>query len=266
MSIIVFLSVTGAPGVTTSAIGAAMNWPRPTLYIEADTSKNSSILPGFFRAQYPHNQGLSNLSIDHLRGQLTPAGILDAAFHADGRYFVAGFDSAAAGAGTSTLWGALAQTLGSFEGANTDVIIDIGRYGINDARLPLLQAADSVLLALHPTLADVYAARERVPELLTRLSPLGHAERLALWLVEEPGEQYDSEEVSDLLRIPAAARLKNDPAAAAVFSRGSKAPAKFDRSAFRRSLTTGIDAINHNIRLRRDRLGVRPSVTEEVSA
>ncbi|MCS5524780.1 hypothetical protein NY551_18755 [Curtobacterium flaccumfaciens pv. oortii] len=266
MAVITFLSVAGAPGTTTSAVATAMQWPRPALFIEADIAKTSSILPGFFRAQYPHNRGLSTLSLEHLRGELNPRGILESAFRAGDRYFVAGFDSAAAGAGTTSLWGALAGTLSAFEGANTDVLIDLGRYGVNDVRAPLLQAADSVQVTLRPTLPDIYAARDRVTDLRSRLQPVGHVDHLELWLIDDVGEQYAQAEVSNLLGLPISARIDHDPAAAAVFSRGSNAPSKFDRSRFQRGIKAGIDTISQNIQQRQERLGVRPSETEEATA
>ena len=59
MSIILFTSLSGSPGVTTSAVAATVNWHRPAMLIEADTSKTSSIHPGYLRGEIDHSRGLS---------------------------------------------------------------------------------------------------------------------------------------------------------------------------------------------------------------
>jgi len=36
MALIALASATGAPGVSTTALGLALNWPRPVVLVEAD--------------------------------------------------------------------------------------------------------------------------------------------------------------------------------------------------------------------------------------
>ncbi len=43
--IITLVSASGAPGVTTTAIGLAVRWPRPVVLVEADPKGGSGIWP-----------------------------------------------------------------------------------------------------------------------------------------------------------------------------------------------------------------------------
>ena len=54
MSLIVLTSASGSPGVTTTALGLALGWPRPALLVDADPQCNLSslILGDDFDAYY----------------------------------------------------------------------------------------------------------------------------------------------------------------------------------------------------------------------
>ena len=62
MAVIALGSAAGSPGVTTSALGLALTWPRPVLLIEADPTGGSAMLAGFFRGTTPHTAGLIDLA------------------------------------------------------------------------------------------------------------------------------------------------------------------------------------------------------------
>ena len=57
MAVIALGSAAGSPGVTTSALGLALTWPRPVLLIEADPTGGSAILAGFFRGILAQTKG-----------------------------------------------------------------------------------------------------------------------------------------------------------------------------------------------------------------
>ena len=52
MAVIVLVSAAGSPGVTTTAVGLALTWPRPVLLVEADPTGGSAVLAGFFRGAH----------------------------------------------------------------------------------------------------------------------------------------------------------------------------------------------------------------------
>ncbi|HEY9562625.1 MAG TPA: hypothetical protein VIR30_02545, partial [Nocardioides sp.] len=58
MAVIALCSASGSPGVTTTALGMALLWPRPVLLIEADATGGSGILAGYFRGIKSYDQGL----------------------------------------------------------------------------------------------------------------------------------------------------------------------------------------------------------------
>jgi flagella basal body P-ring formation protein FlgA len=73
MAVIVLASAAGSPGVTTSASGLALTWPRPVLLIEADPTGGSAMLAGFFRGTTAHTAGLIDLAWAHREGLLIEA-------------------------------------------------------------------------------------------------------------------------------------------------------------------------------------------------
>ncbi len=73
MAVIVLASAAGSPGVTTSAFGLALTWPRPVLLIEADPTGGSAMLAGFFRGTTAQTTGLLDLAWAHRQGLLADA-------------------------------------------------------------------------------------------------------------------------------------------------------------------------------------------------
>ena len=45
MAVIALTSASGSPGVTTTALGLALLWPRPVLLVEADPTGGSACSP-----------------------------------------------------------------------------------------------------------------------------------------------------------------------------------------------------------------------------
>ena len=51
MALIVMFSAAGSPGVTASALGVALTWPRPVLLVEGDPTGGSAVFAGYLRAE-----------------------------------------------------------------------------------------------------------------------------------------------------------------------------------------------------------------------
>ena len=136
MAVIVLGSVAGAPGVTTTAVAAALNWPRPVVLLEADLSRPSSILPGLLRGQVDHSRGLTPLAVDHQRGTLTIDSLWAQTVQiAPDRYLVPGFASPAAARGTTAVfWGRLGETVAALESGNLDVLVANAGSGFPGAK------------------------------------------------------------------------------------------------------------------------------------
>ena len=260
MAILALTSLAGSPGVTTVAVGAALNWPRPVILVEADISKSSSILPGFLRGQVDHALGLTPLSVVHQRGEISLANLWAQTIElAPDRYLIPGFSSLQAARGTTTLWVALGAALAGLEAAGVDVLVDLGRLSQNDSRMPLLQQADSVLVVARPVLPDVAALAPRVGDLAASLGLAGRDGALSLLLVDSAMESYSSSEISRALGLPVTARLDWDVRTAAVYSLGAAKQLRFDRAPLVRSLVTANEAISHALADRVAKLGRRPT-------
>lgn len=100
-----FASATGAPGVTTTALAAALHWPEPALLIEADTSKTTDVMVGYFRGQLPHSSGLAGLL--ERPGDIHASALLEQSLPLTEESYpkvTPGFTSLAAGQSAIALW------------------------------------------------------------------------------------------------------------------------------------------------------------------
>ena len=266
MAVIYLTSVSGSPGVTTTALALTMNWPRPVVLVEADISKPSGILPGYLRGQMDHSRGLTPLAVQHQRGQLRPRSIWEQSILlGEDRFFVPGFSSIAAGAGAgASFWNALGATLSAIATQGADVLVDAGRFGVRDDRKALMQLADMVTLVTRPVMPDIAAVRARRQELSELLNAVGHDDWLTLLLVDAEHEAFRDGEVSRAVELPVLHRLTSDPRVAAVYSVGAEATINNRRSLLTRDLALLPDVLDQAIRERRDRLGAIP--LEEVTA
>ena len=63
MAIVALVSASGSPGVTTTALGLALLWPRPVMLVEADPTGGSGLLAGYFRCTREYDSGLIELAL-----------------------------------------------------------------------------------------------------------------------------------------------------------------------------------------------------------
>ena len=66
MAVIALCSASGSPGVTTTAVALAWNWPRPVMLVEADPVGGSAILAGTFQGMREYRSGLVELATTNL--------------------------------------------------------------------------------------------------------------------------------------------------------------------------------------------------------
>lgn len=267
MAVIALVSAKGAPGVTTTALGLTLSWPRPVLLIEADVRGGSSVLAGWLRATVPHDRSLVDAAIAHHDGRLaeelpnytislppdepeSPRRLLPAIPRANQR------------APLTPMWAPLAR-LAAQLGADTgtDVIIDGGQLWIDQGPDALLNGADALLLVTRADLPAVTAAWAATGPLKAQLAAAGGgADCLALLLIggrsHGPATStYSVREIRDALGTPVLGRVAHDPAAAAVLHRGASIR-RFERSDLMRSLKPVADAATH---LAAHRTSLRPS-------
>ncbi|MBD3783708.1 MAG: hypothetical protein IE926_12280 [Micrococcales bacterium] len=242
MSLIVVCSSSGSPGVTTSALGLALTWPRPVLLVEADPTGGSALLAGYFRGQVTPAASLVDLAFAHRTGALAEA-IPALAMTVPGTEVSILPGTLAHGQARSleALWAPLAATLKALDAMGQDVLVDAGRLGLTGSPEPVIEEADLCLLTVRTDLVSLAGARSWAQTLRTRFDAQGAGDSLGLLTVGQ-GRPYSPREVATVLGVPVLASLAWDEAAAAVFARGAPRPRRFETSPLLRSLRATGDA------------------------
>lgn len=270
MSLIVLASASGSPGVTTTALGLALTWPRPVLLVEADPTGGSSVAAGYLRGQLVPPEAMLDLAFAQQGGDLLETLARVSITLPGSRVgFVAGVRSHEQANSLVPLWEPLASALRLLEDTGQDVIVDAGRLGLAGSPLALLEQADLALLCTRSDLVGLAGARSWAATLKDRFERAGAATNLGLLLVGT-GEPFTAREVTTVLDIPVVATVAWDPAPAAVFSHGAPPPrpgigqrmagrSGIDDTSLVRSLRASRSAINATIRDTTNQLSVSES-------
>lgn len=237
MAVIALTSAAGSPGVTTTAVGLTLSWPRPVLLVEADPTGASSVLAGYFRGTRAYDVGLIELALSPATpGEALPDVVRPLNGH--DAWFLAGTRSPAQAAGLSRIWAPLSVALAGLEDLGQDVIIDAGRLGLVGSPEPLIESADLTLLLTRSTLPALAAARA-----WTSVPRGSKTWRQSGVLLVGEGQPYRPAEIAKSLDLPIVATLPDAPAEAAVFHRGDTPPRGFDTGPYARSLRAAIAAV-----------------------
>src|ERR1700710_1505168 len=124
MALVVLASASGSPGVTTSAVGLTLSWPRPVLLVEADPTGGSAVLAGYFRGSAAHTGGLLDLAWAQRAGAVS-GGPAEAVMPVPGSSvsLLPGVRSHEQSRSLAGLWDALAVTLAGWDEAGQDVMV-----------------------------------------------------------------------------------------------------------------------------------------------
>lgn len=257
MAIIALTSLAGAPGVTTAATALAVHWPRPVLLLEADTSAVSTLMAGFFRSNLRTTDGgIEKLAFALARNALDTEDLLDGDYQIaipvhdlppipdmpipsipDGHklWVIPGFVNYAIVDGVRGLWKKLPRLLSGLDDGGIDVIIDLGHLDVDDPRLPLLDAADWVLVTASSSMIDLNRAYRRLelPDINQRARAFA-GDRYWTLLTSPAAEAVSTKEFGTHV-LPVVSTLPHDPDGAAVFSHGRPDP-KPNKNAYRRAI------------------------------
>jgi hypothetical protein len=265
MAVIAFASAKGAPGVTTSVLALAFAWLRPALVVEADMTGSSSILAGFLRGGTDHSRGLVGVSVSARQHGFTDSGLWEQCLCiGDERYLLPGIADPTQAPALTSAWTPLAGVFAGLEAAGVDTLVDAGRLGTAYAPMPLLRAADAVVLVTGTRLPDVYALSRRVPALRTDLAAHGDSERLCMLTVGE-GRPYTNGEIQASLGVKVLGSIAWDPLSADVYSVGSAPGRRFESSALARTAGAAASTLSGLVRDLRARLApamVQPAEKE----
>ncbi len=231
-------SAAGAPGVTTTALGLALTWPRPVLLADCDPGAHQAVLAGYLAGQTAGGKGLLRVAEAHRDRRGLREVVIDQCLPlgADGstRLFLPGFARPGSAALFGGVWDELADTFDRLTELGYDVIVDLGRLSPGGPPAALLERSAVTGLVLSSTLRAAMAARAHL-SVLTEQERLSTAGRAGLVLIGE-GQPYGRREMTAALGVGVHAVLARDPASAAHLSDGRPRHRKFDSAPLLRSL------------------------------
>lgn len=250
MALITLASAAGSPGVSTTALGLALVWPRPVILVEADPAGSSALAAGYFHGQLDH-AGLVELAAAHrsgLLGDVLPRMLMP--IEGSAASLLLGSRSHEHAVGLAQLWEPLLAALTAVSDSGQDVLVDAGRLGLTGAPLPFVERADATMLVTRSSLPALVAAQSWATTIAEGQLP-DHAVGT---IVVGPGWPYPNSQVAKALGLPVAGVIEWDPARAAVFSEGAERPIprfggpkaaqrSFDHSGYVASLRSAADTI-----------------------
>ena len=251
MSVVVLAGAGHSPGVTTTALGLALAWPRPVLLVDADPHPSQSVLAGYLQGSDPFGKGLwALLSAHRERRPLAAAldrAVLDLASD-DGpaRRFLPGFANPGMVELFAPVWPEFAAVLGEWE---ADVIVDTGRLGNRGLPAALVDEADAVVMVTRTSLADLVQLRLYLP-LVTAVVP----DRLSLLLVG-PGRPYPAGEIGTQFGVSRVESIPWAPDDAEVWSHGAPAGRRFATGGFLKGVRRTASDLAERLAARQHRIG-----------
>jgi hypothetical protein len=260
MALIVLTSAAGAPGVTTTAVGLTLAWPRSVIMVDADPGAYQAVLAGYLRGQVATGKGLQRVAEAHRDRRPLAEVVSDetvplADDSSVSRRLLPGFARPANAALFGPVWPDLAETFARYESAGIDVVVDAGRMDGTGLPQPLVDRADLVALLMRTTLRSIAAVRSYATVLKDQARLTGVDSNIGLVLVGE-NQPYGGREITRSLGIPVIATVAADVESAAAFSDGSSRGRRFDRAPLPRSLHRATGDLGDYIRRRRTRLGL----------
>ncbi len=243
MSIYLLTSASGAPGVSTAALGMALRWPRASMLLEADVQQ--SLLAGYFGGSVPAEPNLTQVALRASRGE---ENLKEAIWHAAQRFpsdaephrrlFIPGPTPPWMRHAVDQRWGSIAPTLSRMDEAGLDVLVDLGRIPTPVSQTPsllpaaLVDSSDLVAVMMEPTLPGIAAARVLLEGLLMQIKHSVRQPELCL-LLREPAsaprrlgrahvaaQTYSAREITRQLKVPVGGTVDHDPAGALLLNQG----------------------------------------------
>lgn len=248
-------SISGAPGVTTTALGLAAVWPRHVLVIDADFHR--SALTGSFGGDVPAEPGLLQVAmaagrpgadlVDMIWNVARP---LPGDSESTRRLLVPGVLMPWALTTVSARWISIAPALRQLSHhTGTDVIIDLGRLQPpvsaqpSAIPAPLLEVADLICPLVEPTLYGLVGADAMMQGIRAQAESAGHRDRIRL-IRRHPRVRdrdqsrvasYSNHDITRLWGLPVFSDIPTDAKAAAVVTHNLPRDARWRRTALLRS-------------------------------
>lgn len=260
MSVVVLASASGAPGVTTTALGLALTWPRDVLLLDADRTPSQAIAAGYLRGQSLPSQGLLGvLSAQRERRDLLaeveeqrvplPTPPTKEGAPAE-RWFLPGFVHLGAVDAFAGVWASLGEALRE---AEFDTLVDAGRLGLRGLPDDQVRTAHLVAVVTRTSLRSLAALRLYLGPLLDQVD----ASRVGLVLVG-PGRPYPAHEIAAQFGVPVVAEIGWHPRPADELGEGVPLGNRWHSTALARAYATAAQRLVGQLDADRARVG-RPA-------
>lgn len=249
MSVLTLTSAGGSPGVTSTALGLALSWPRDCLLVDANRDPDQAVLAGFLGGADPGGLGLPALALAHREGRSLDPEVVRASLplptdSAIRRAFLPGFAHPAGAELFTPVWPALLESLHASSRIGMDVVVDAGRIGRSGLPAALVQRSDLLLVCCRTSLRALACLRLYLPRLLDATHEV--ATRVGLLLVGD-GRPYGAGEIAAQFQTPVMATIVHDPAAASVLSDGAAPARRFADSSYRRSIVAATSRLSADL-------------------
>ncbi|HLV57797.1 MAG TPA: ParA family protein [Natronosporangium sp.] len=222
MSLTALVSAKGSPGVTVAALACTLTWPGRCVLVECDPA-GGSVQAGFLAGALPADRGIGELAVAHLRGESLSdvwwRQLIDLRPPHAQRLLLPGITDPVRSATLQPVWQHLAEFFSGLASDGYEVIADCGRLATPNPPLPVLHAADLVLLTLRPDLPGISAALPVARSLRAHLSGQRGGDPPLALLLTGPGDQ-PTRTVARHLDAPVAGTLPDDRRTAGVLSHG----------------------------------------------
>ncbi len=254
MTVTILTSASGAPGVTTTAVGLTVHWPDSCLLVDGDYQQ--AVLAGYLEGRHLTPNGIvhvinaARISPD-VREAVWRQAIPLPDDGPDGtrRLFLPGLTSAQTAEALTQSWFSIAAALRDLDDAGIDIVVDLGRLTARGVHPALLDAASHVLLMTKPTMRAVGACHWAAQRLVDQTADRGVGTQVGLLVVRRPAlstaallgadptdRGYSNTEIEDFLPLKVLASIVHDPANARLLSEGGARGPKYARSGYATSL------------------------------
>lgn len=237
-------SASGAPGVSTTALGLSLCSPSDrVLLVEADPVGSSPVHSGYLQSAREASDRRGNRSLINLvdptrRGRISSA-FAEQAVPLPGSdvWVIPGLmNTQQADAMTST-WGPLGAHLSGLSRRGATVVVDGGRLGHQSGPDDLLRQADLIAIVTRPTMTALTALHGALRGLRGKLEASKAPSAIGLILVGN--SPYTASEVTKTFGIDVITTIPDSPIHATVFSEGA------EMTAFRRTRSTYLRSLRN---------------------
>ncbi len=266
MAVITLASTNGSPGVTTTALGLALNWPRDVLLADCDRLPSQTLQAGYLCGVDLAGRGLGQLARAHREGRSLPEELwLQTVELSSGsgheRHLLPGFTHPGAPGIFAPIWGQLCDALDGLGESGRDVVVDAGRIGNEGLPTQLVDSSDLLLVCVRSSLRALAGLRLHLPTLQNQLAQSAATAELAL-LVVGASRPYSSGEITRQFGVPVVHDLAWEPRQAAVLSDGDAPARSWGGGALNRSYRACASAVDERVRRRREVVSGERSVAE----